>query len=185
MKNHTMLAAASAAALFLVSGPSTAAAQTLITQEADTLHISITERNLDGPRLGMSVVPGNGELKSRLSDHGVGRTISQFGWHFEHRVRLQRSGPAFVIEFIPLVGGVEYGKFIPSASLMFGIRFPSGFEFGMGPNLLAGGSSGVSSALVLALGKTFDYDGVSIPVNLAFVTSPIGNRLGLVFGYAI
>ncbi len=185
MEKHLNVAAAIAGTILLVSTSSELPAQTVTTRQADTVHIYITERNLAGPRLGMTIVPGNGELKDRLSEHGVGRTLSQFGWHFEHRVRFQRTGPAFVIEFVPLVGGVEYGRFIPSASLLFGIRFPMGFEFGMGPNIIAGGKDVLNSALVIAIGKTFDYDGVSIPLNLAFVTSPLGNRLGLVFGYAI
>jgi hypothetical protein len=142
-------------------------------------------RNLGGPRIGLTFIPGNGELAQTLEDHGIGRVISQFGWHFEHRVIFHDDGPAFVLEFIPMLGGVEYATVIPSLNFMTGIRFPSGFEFGMGPNVAFGGKNGVSSALTVAVGKTFDYGGVSIPLNLALVTNPSGNRLSLIVGYAI
>jgi hypothetical protein len=55
----------------------------------------------------------------------------------------------------------------------------------MGPNLLFGGEDIVHSSLVLAVGKSFNYGGVSIPLNLAYATNPEGNRISVVFGYAI
>jgi hypothetical protein len=185
MNRTNVLSGIVAATILLAISSPIANAQTRVIQEADTVRIYVNERNLGGPRMGVTIVPGNGELVDNLRSHGVGRAISQFGWHFENRLRFQRNGPAFVIEFVPLFAGVEYGKFIPSASLLLGIRLPTGFEFGMGPNVLAGGKNGVSSALVVAIGQTLDYAGVSIPFNLAYVTSPAGNRVGLIFGYAI
>ncbi len=147
--------------------------------------VRFAERNMGGPRLGITYIPGNGELVQKLKENDIGQSISQFGWHFEWAVIPQGGGPSFVIELIPLVGGVEYGKFIPSATLAMGVRMPSGIEFGMGPNLLFGGDKGVNSSLVLAFGKSFNYSGVSIPINLVFATSPAGNRFSLIFGYAI
>jgi hypothetical protein len=143
------------------------------------------ERNLSGPRLGVTMIPGDGKLVNRLDSLGIGRTISQFGWHFEWQVIPEGGGPQFVVELIPMVGGVEYGKIIPSATLAMGVRLPNGIEFGMGPNLLYGGENVVHSSLVLAVGKSFNYGGVSIPINLAYATNPEGNRISVVFGYAI
>jgi len=65
-----------------------------------------------------------------------------------------------------------------------GVRLPSGIEFGMGPNGLYDGED-VNSSLVLALGKNFNYSGVSIPINLVFATNPDSNRFSVIFGYAI
>ncbi len=65
-----------------------------------------------------------------------------------------------------------------------GVRFPNGFEFGMGPELMLG-EDGIDSALVIGIGKTFDYSGVSIPVNLVFTRNNDGVRLTTIFGYAI
>jgi hypothetical protein len=145
--------------------------------------VQFAKKSLGGPRLGFTVVPGNTELAQKMKDEGISPVISQFGWHFEHRVVANGNGPAFVIEFIPLIGGVEYGKPLASLSLMFGIRMPSGYEFGVGPNAIVGKTS--KSGLIIALGKTFDVQGVSIPLNLAYATSPIGARLAFIVGYAL
>lgn len=146
--------------------------------------VLLGERNLSGPRLGVTLVPGSSKLVQELKDNNMGSTISQFGWHFEWQIRPDMGGPAFIIETTPLVGGVEYGKFVPSISLLMGVRLPNGVEFGMGPNAMAGKDE-VNSALVLAVGKSFNYSGVSIPLNIAYVTNPDGNRISLMFGYAI
>ena len=147
--------------------------------------VRFIERNMGGPRLGVTYIPGNGELVQKLKEKQIGNTISQFGWHFEWAVIPDGGGPSFVIEVIPLVGGVEYGKLIPSGTLAMGVRMPNGIEFGMGPNILLGGEKVVNTALVLAVGKSFNYSGVSIPINLVFATNPAGNRVSVIFGYAI
>ena len=41
--------------------------------------IQFEERNLSGPRLGVTLVPGNGELVKTLDREGIGRTISLGG----------------------------------------------------------------------------------------------------------
>jgi hypothetical protein len=147
---------------------------------------AVIERNLSGPRLGLTLIPGDNDMGKFLDHEGMNRTVSQFGWHSEFRVTPRGGGPSFLVEFIPLIGGVEYGKLIPNLSLMFGIRMVSGFEFGMGPNVIAFLSRGeAQTALVMAIGKSFDFDGVNIPVNLAYVTNPQGARIGVILGYAI
>jgi len=152
--------------------------------------VEFAERNLGGPRLGVTYLPGNGELVNKLDELGIGPTISQFGWHFEYQVVPKGGGPSFVVEFIPMIAGVEYGKPIPNVTLAMGIRLPNGIEFGLGPNALIGGkevkkSERVQSSLMVALGKSINYSGVSIPINLVFTTNPKGNRFSLIFGYAI
>jgi hypothetical protein len=152
--------------------------------------VSFAQRNLGGPRLGISYVTGKGDLWQRLDDERIGRSISQFGWHFEYQVIPEGGGPQFVVQVVPLVAGVEYGKFIPSGTLAMGVRFPSGIEFGLGPNILlvgknADGKSTAKTALVLGIGKSFNYGGVSIPLNLVYATNPDGNRVSVIFGYAI
>ncbi len=154
------------------------------TDSGDKQKVEFAKRNLGGPRLGITYLPGNTELVDNLSDNDVGRTLSQFGWHFEYQVVPKGYGPSFVVEIVPLVAGVEYGKFIPSMTLAMGVRFPNGIEFGMGPNLLAGADN-IYSALVFAVGKSINYGGVSIPLNLVYATNPSGNRVSFIFGYAI
>jgi hypothetical protein len=165
-----------------------AAVVLLVTQSfSQVVHESkvlLGERNLSGPRLGITLIPGEGRLVQKLEEKGLGPTLSQFGWHFEWQIRPEGGGPAFVIETIPLIGGVEYGQVIPSLSLLMGVRMPNGIEFGMGPNALFGEQE-IHSALILAVGKSFDYSGVSIPINLAYTANPDGNRISIMFGYAI
>ena len=147
--------------------------------------VTFAERNLSGPRLGVTYIPGNGELVQDLKERNIGQSLSQFGWHFEWQVVPEGGGPQFVVELVPLIAGVEYGKLIPSGTIAMGIRMPNGIEFGMGPNLLFGGKDIINSALVIAVGKSIDYSGVSIPLNLVFATNPSGNRISFIFGYAI
>ena len=146
--------------------------------------IAFSRRSLEGPRLGATYVIGQNSLTQALHERRIGTLISQFGWHFEYQVIPEGEGPSFVIEAVPLVGGVEYGTLIPSATLAMGIRFPNGWEFGMGPNALIT-DKGPKTALVLAVGKSINYGGVSIPLNLVLATNPDGNRLSFVFGYAV
>jgi hypothetical protein len=151
--------------------------------------VNFEKRGLGGPRFGMTYVAGDGELYRTLERENMGRILSQFGWHFEHQVIPEGGGPQFVVEFVPLLAGVEYGKFIPSGTLAMGVRMPSGIEFGLGPNMLVTSADKnqveANTALVMALGKSFDYGGVSIPINLAIATNPEGNRVSVIVGYAV
>ena len=141
--------------------------------------------NLGGPRLGLTYVLGEGEFYNSLKVNEMDRLVSQFGWHFEYQVSPKTvAGPSFVVQLVTLLGGVEYGKVIPSVTLAFGIRFLSGIEFGMGPNLVLS-ENGLVSSLVLVGGKSFNYGGVSLPINLAYVINPEGHRISFIFGYAL
>ena len=63
---------------------------------------------------------------------------------------------------------------------LVGVRARSGLEFGLGPNLALDGA-----ALAFAAGKSFNVGGVSIPVDLAVVSSQGGVRTTLLLGYAV
>ena len=171
-----------AVAITTLAGPAAAR------QVSDTLP-RLVERNLSGPRFGLTIVGIKPELLERLPPGEFHRVISQFGWHFEYQIAPEGGGPQFVLQFVPMVAGVEHGFFIPNATFAVGIRLPSGFEAGVGPNLqlpknLESGGE-VTSALVVAVGKTFHYGGVSVPVNIAYAINPNGNRVSFVLGYAI
>jgi hypothetical protein len=186
MKPKILMTALLTAIMFAGFNPDRAASQGRYLDES----VSFAQRNLGGPRLGISFVTGNGDLWHRLEDERMGRSISQFGWHFEYQVIPDGGGPQFVVQLVPLIAGVEYGKFIPSGTLAMGVRFPSGIEFGLGPNILlvgkdTNGKTPAKTALVLGIGKSFNYGGVSIPLNLVYATNPDGNRVSIIFGYAI
>lgn len=136
--------------------------------------------HLDGPRLGFTVLAGGVLDRARevsgLSD--LNPFVTQFGWQFETRLFRMPNGLSGVAEVVPLVGGVEQGKFIPSVSGLLGIRGPKGFEFGLGPNLTPLGAN-----LVLAVGTSFRSNGINFPVNLAVVPGNGGARISLLFGF--
>ena len=171
-----------ATAITILAGP--AAAQ----QTSDSLP-RLMERNLSGPRFGLTYVGIKKELKKHLAPGEFHRVISQFGWHFEYQIAPEGGGPQFVLQAVPMVAGVEHGYFIPNVTFAVGIRLPGGFESGIGPNiqlpknLERGGR--VTSALLLAVGRTFHYGGVSVPINVAYAINPNGNRLSFILGYAI
>ena len=105
------------------------------------------------------------------------------------------------------LGGPRFGMtFVPGNSQMVDELDYHGMgrtisQFGMGPNLTFsktipnldptdpgytdGGDVQGRTSLLLAVGKSFNYGGVSIPINVAYTTSPEGNRVSLIFGYAI
>ena len=158
-------------------------------QTSDTLP-RLVERNMSGPRFGLTFVGIKKELKELLPPGEFHRVISQFGWHFEHQIMPEGGGPQFLIQFVPMVAGVEHGFFIPNATLAVGIRLPSGFEAGIGPNIqfpknLEFEEGRTTSALLVAVGKSFHFGGVSVPVNIAYAINPNGNRVSFVLGYAI
>ena len=136
-------------------------------------------RDLDGPRIGMTYVSGPA-AEAKLAEHGLTPLMSLIGWHFEQVLRPQGGGPSFVTQEVFMAAGLEQGTFVPSATVLLGIRFPSGFEFGMGPNV-----SPIGAALAVGIGKTLNYGGVAIPINLAVVRSQGALRTSLVAGYAI
>ena len=161
----------------LIVGATTAGAD----EPAPSPEPQLVQRDLSGPRVGVTYRP-DGDTRE------LGRLVSQFGWHMETQVSTP-GGPEFLIEFIPLVAGVEYGKFLPNASLAFGVRTPQGYEFGVGPNVGFGSSRdqgvGLRSAIFVAAGRSYDLGGIHVPVNLAVSINRDGARPTLLVGYAI
>ena len=139
----------------------------------------LERRSMSGPRLGITFITGTQGARA-LADHHLSSPISQFGWHFEQQVVPRGGGPEFVIEEVLLAGGVEQGKVVPAGTLLFGIRLPSGFEVGMGPN-----ATPLGSALAIGIGTSLRYGGVSIPFDFAVVTSPGATRFSFLIGYAL
>ncbi|GHA64785.1 hypothetical protein [Pontibacter akesuensis] len=134
---------------------------------------------LSGPRIGFTI------LSQKYSDNiqeefetDINPFITQFGWQFETRVFTLDNGVSGLFEFVPLVGGLEQGKFLPSLSALIGIRGAKGFEFGVGPNVSLGGAG-----LVLAVGTNFQSQGINFPVNLALAPSKDGARFSMLFGF--
>ncbi len=97
----------------------------------------ITRLKLSGPRMGIGMVTGmDGSILQ--ADKSVGGfdawpVMSQFGYQFEASY-LNEGNIQALFEFIPMISGLEQGFFIPSISILHGIRSNvSGLEFAFGP----------------------------------------------------
>ncbi|MFC6999814.1 hypothetical protein [Rufibacter roseus] len=132
---------------------------------------------LAGPRVGFTLITG-AQVQEAREEYNLSPFITQFGWQFETRIFTTSNGLSGLVEFVPLIGGLEQGKFIPSLNGIIGLRGAKGFEFGIGPNLTPTGAG-----LALALGTNFHTEGINFPVNLAVVPSNSGARFSLLFGF--
>jgi len=118
-----------------------------------------------GPRLGCTYL-SPGTSAQWIIDRGKQPFVSQFGWQFETRIFTSNSGISGLAEFVPLIAGLEQGLFLPSGSILFGLRGPGGLEFAVGPNVSLTGFG-----MVFAAGTSFHIDDIYFPVNIAFVPS--------------
>ncbi|MBA2613678.1 MAG: hypothetical protein H0U95_17075 [Bacteroidetes bacterium] len=98
-----------------------------------------TRLRLDGPRLG--AVFYTGETQNRLmegkSSGGFDAVpvMFQFGYQFEKQY-LNEGKLQALFEFIPMVTGVDQGYFIPSFTILHGLRSNvNGWEFALGPTI--------------------------------------------------
>lgn len=91
----------------------------------------------DGPRMGFTVFTG--ETAARLKENRATggfeavQTMFQFGYQFEKQY-LNEGNFQALFEFIPMMTGLDQGLFIPSFTLMNGLRNnKNGWEFAFGP----------------------------------------------------
>ena len=90
-----------------------------------------------------------------------------------------------VILSVLLAGGVENRSFVPNGTLIFGVRLPNGYEFGLGPSVSLGGPGFLRSSIVIAAGRSLRFGGIRVSVNLALSAGTDGGRLSVVTGWAI
>ncbi len=133
---------------------------------------------LDGPRLGFTVLSAGVVNKAHDEGTDLNPFLTQFGWQFESRLFRLPNGLSGLVEFVPLVGGLEQGKFLPSLSGLLGVRGAKGFEFGLGPNVTPLGAN-----IVLAMGTSIQSNGVNFPINVAVVPGKEGVRVSLLVGF--
>jgi hypothetical protein len=135
---------------------------------------------LSGPRFGVTVLDRG--VLDRLEERAitVRPVISQFGWQLEKQFFSASSGLTALNEWVVLIGGLEQGVALPSATWMVGIRTSSGTEFGVGPNITPAGL-----ALALAAGITYRAGPVNVPINFAMVPSAAGVRVTVLTGFTM
>ncbi len=95
----------------------------------------------DGPRMGITLF--SGEIAMRLQEStatggfDVLPVMFQFGYQFEKQY-LNEGKFQGLFEFIPMVTGIDQSLFIPSFSILHGIRNnKNGWEFAFGPTFKA------------------------------------------------
>lgn len=98
---------------------------------------NVNKLRLSGPRMGFGYVMGQDgdRLMAPRSDGGYDAwpVMSQFGYQFEVSY-LNQGNIQALFEFVPTISGLEQGLFIPSVSILHGIRSNvSGLEFAFGP----------------------------------------------------
>ncbi len=100
----------------------------------------------DGPRMGMVFLSGYGahvltnpEIKGGYAGgYGQVATMFQFGYQFEKQY-LNEGNFQALFEFVPMITGLDQGRFIPSINFLNGIRNNmNGWEFAFGPNFSIG-----------------------------------------------
>ena len=114
---------------------------TKLTQENDfenTINTPESDRlKLDGPRTGLTIYTGETASIWQGSEASGGfdglPVLFQFGYQFEVAYLNQGNYQA-LFEFIPIITGLDQGQFIPSISVLNGLRSnKNGWEFAFGP----------------------------------------------------
>ncbi|MEN0051973.1 MAG: hypothetical protein AAF806_33210, partial [Bacteroidota bacterium] len=93
--------------------------------------------NLSGPRMGVSILTGEtADIFKQTESQGgfdANPILFQFGYQFEVQY-LNEGSFQGLFEFIPLVSGLEQGLFVPSITVLHGLRNnKNGLEFAFGP----------------------------------------------------
>jgi hypothetical protein len=131
-----------------------------------------------GPRLGAAYLIG-GSVTAEREGRSLSPLMSLFGWQIEHRFDSglhQATVP--VTEFVGLVGGLEQGAFLPSASWLIGLRRPNGWEAALGPTV-----TGAGVQLAFAAGVTRAFGRLNVPVNLAVAPGRRGASISVTTGF--
>lgn len=93
--------------------------------------------NLSGPRMGFTYFTGQTasilKESKNVGGYNAYPLMFQFGYQFEVQYLNQGNFQA-LFEFIPIITGLDQGKFLPSISILNGMRSNvSGWEFAFGP----------------------------------------------------
>ncbi len=96
----------------------------------------------DGPRMGLTMLTGEAAniFQKPTSEGGYDAVpvMFQFGYQFE-TTYLSSGNFQALFEFLPMVTGLDQGLFIPSFTILNGLRFnKQGFEFAFGPTVSLG-----------------------------------------------
>lgn len=146
-----------------------------------------------GPRVGVTylfsqIAEFNDALQQIFPnpERGYFPLITQFGINLEQRIRLGDTKSHFAFQELLLIGGLDQSIVIPNLIVMIGFRSHTGLEFGLGPYMAMSKSEiGIEFSVVYAIGWTFSFKGVYVPVDLAIVPTPADGfpRISLLTGF--
>jgi hypothetical protein len=137
--------------------------------------------DMSGPRLGLTVLNQRSvDTLLEKTNISVRPTIFQLGWQFERRLYTNGDGTTMLMEWVPLVSGLEQGVALPSLNWLVGLRTASGTEFGVGPNITP-----LGVGLVAAAGVTAKAGALHVPFNIAVATSRSGARISIMTGFNV
>lgn len=137
--------------------------------------------DMTGPRVGLTVL--NEQTVNRLFEERnieLQSVVTQFGWQFERRLYTNGDGVTVLMEWVPLVSGLEQGVALPSFNWLVGLRTAAGTEFGFGPNITP-----LGVGLVGAFGVTVKSGALHVPFNVAVATSRSGARVSIMTGFNV
>ncbi len=99
----------------------------------------VEKLNLSGPRMGFAVFTGRiaSILSAKQLEGGFNMSPVMFQFGYQYEVKYLNEGNIQALfEFIPMITGLDQGKFIPSLSILNGIRSNiGGWELAFGPNV--------------------------------------------------
>ena len=169
----------------------------VLTQYSDYRGGLLDSSDAAGPRIGF--VYASGDLKKILEDAEKDPMRTAFGWQFEYQLHQSRDGSQALVEFVPLLVGLEQNMFQMNLNLFFGLRMSDGFEIHAGPTLsifrkkdfvpplFADQVEGMDSTIgmVFSFGMTFKMDELNMPVDLSVIKTESGTSLAVTFGWNI
>ncbi|MBA7633384.1 hypothetical protein ES703_40950 [subsurface metagenome] len=148
-----------------------------------------------GPRVGISYIMANPDdfndsVQEVFPDKNrkYFPVFTQFGINLEQRIRLGGTRSHFAFQEVLLIGGLDQNIVLPALNLLIGFRSHAGLEFGLGPNITMSRATegpGVTVSVVYAVGWTFAFKNVFVPVDLCIVPTPSDGhpRLTLLTGF--
>lgn len=110
-----------------------------VKMDFETQNVSQKILRANGVRMGATYFIGETaeilQSKKAIGGYGVKPYMFQFGYQFEKEYINQGNFQA-LFEFLPMITGMDQGLFIPSFTLMHGVRNnKSGWEFAFGPSI--------------------------------------------------
>ncbi len=171
----------------------------------------------EGPRMGVALITGQiANIMTRKGNDGGFNAhpyLFQFGYQFETEY-LNAGKYQALFEFIPMVSGLDQGLFLPSVTVINGLRNNiNGWEIGIGPifrittqangqwvdgqflidqnvadvpyekRLDSRGKPALSTAVVIAAGKTLRSGKLNLPINAYMIPGKDSWQFGLSFGF--